>query len=83
MLTSKLQHFLYIYINKYYIVIVICMLIRLNQHNSLQGLKDTLQTLDKEMPRADDSISNRQVLMRELHLDKLMKKNKVIFFVTS
>lgn len=42
-----------------------------------QGLKGTLQMMDHEMPRGDNAISNRQLLMRELHIEKLMKRNKV------
>ena len=33
--------------------------------------------MDHEMPRGDNSISNRQLLMKELHIEKLMKRNKV------
>jgi hypothetical protein len=40
-------------------------------------LKGTLQMMDQEMPRGDNAISNRQLLMKELHIEKLMKKNKV------
>ncbi|XP_061180433.1 probable ubiquitin carboxyl-terminal hydrolase MINDY-4 [Saccostrea echinata] len=43
---------------------------------SRKGLKCTLQMLDQEMPRGNNSISNRQLLMKELHIEKLMKKNK-------
>jgi hypothetical protein len=42
----------------------------------IKGLKDTLKTMDKEMPRDMNSISNRLVLAQSLHLEKLMKKNK-------
>lgn len=45
---------------------------------NLQGLKTTLQILDEELPRNEDSISNRQLLVKELHIEKIMKKNKVI-----
>ncbi|XP_052812235.1 probable ubiquitin carboxyl-terminal hydrolase MINDY-4 [Mya arenaria] len=41
-----------------------------------KGLKTTLQVLDEELPRSDDSISNRQQLVKELHIEKIMKKNK-------
>ena len=52
----------------------------------LQGMKSTLLVMDQECPRQQGSISNRQVLMKELHLEKLMKQNKVcaegeVFFV--
>lgn len=43
---------------------------------SRKGLKGTLQMMDHEMPRGDNAISNRQLLMRELHIEKLMKRNK-------
>nr|XP_022286983.1 probable ubiquitin carboxyl-terminal hydrolase MINDY-4 isoform X1 [Crassostrea virginica] len=43
---------------------------------SRKGLKGTLQMMDHEMPRGDNSISNRQLLMKELHIEKLMKRNK-------
>ncbi len=42
-----------------------------------QGLRDTLATIDDEMPRSPDSISNRQQLMKTLHIEKLVRKNKV------
>jgi len=34
--------------------------------------------MDQEMPRSEGAISNRQSLMKELHIEKLMKRNKVI-----
>ena len=43
----------------------------------VQGMKSTLLVMDQECPRRQGSISNRQMLMKELHLEKLMKKNKV------
>ncbi len=43
-----------------------------------QGLKDTLASMDIELPREPDSISNRQQLLKALHIEKLVKKNKVI-----
>lgn len=46
------------------------------EYLSRKGLKNTLQTLDKEMPRTDASISNRVQLAKEMHIEKLMKKNK-------
>ncbi|KAL9961433.1 hypothetical protein ACROYT_G030371 [Oculina patagonica] len=46
------------------------------EYLSRKGLKSTLQTLDKEMPRSEDSISNRAQLAKEVHIEKLMKKNK-------
>ncbi|XP_022794375.1 probable ubiquitin carboxyl-terminal hydrolase MINDY-4 [Stylophora pistillata] len=46
------------------------------EYLSRKGLKSTLQTLDEEMPRTDDSISNRAQLAKEMHIEKLMKKNK-------
>eukprot|EP00058_Branchiostoma_floridae_P001816 XP_002587304.1 hypothetical protein BRAFLDRAFT_239753 [Branchiostoma floridae] len=47
------------------------------EYLSRKGLKGTLQTMDSEMPRTDGSISNRLQLAKELHLEYLMKKNKV------
>ncbi|GFS27112.1 ubiquitin carboxyl-terminal hydrolase MINDY-3, partial [Elysia marginata] len=46
------------------------------EYLSRKGLKSTLQKLDEELPRSQESISNRQILMKHLNLDKLMKKNK-------
>ncbi|CAH3185701.1 unnamed protein product [Porites evermanni] len=46
------------------------------EYLSRKGLKTTLQTLDKEMPRTEDSISNRLQLAKEMHIERLMKKNK-------
>ncbi|GFN82567.1 protein fam188b-like, partial [Plakobranchus ocellatus] len=46
------------------------------EYLSRKGLKSTLQQLDVELPRTESSISNRQILMKHLNLDKLMKKNK-------
>lgn len=46
------------------------------EYLSRKGLKSTLQTLDKEMPRTEDSISNRAQLAKEMHIGRLMKKNK-------
>ena len=42
-----------------------------------QGLRVTLEKFDEEQPRGDNSISNRLQLMKSLHIEKLMKKNKV------
>lgn len=42
-----------------------------------KGLKSTLQCLDYELPREENSINNRLELIQELHLEKLVKKNKV------
>ena len=42
-----------------------------------QGLKTTLRVMDEECPREESSISNRQLLVKELHIEKIMKKNKV------
>ena len=33
--------------------------------------------MDEECPRAENSISNRQLLVKELHIEKIMKRNKV------
>ena len=33
--------------------------------------------MDEEYPREESSISNRQLLVKELHIEKIMKKNKV------
>ncbi|RUS76358.1 hypothetical protein EGW08_015888 [Elysia chlorotica] len=46
------------------------------EYLSRKGFKSTLQKLDEELPRTELSISNRQLLMKHLNLDKLMKKNK-------
>ncbi|XP_060086073.1 probable ubiquitin carboxyl-terminal hydrolase MINDY-4 [Ylistrum balloti] len=46
------------------------------EYLSRKGLKGTLQSMDEEMPRSDGCISNRQALMKELRIEKLMKKNK-------
>ncbi|XP_074607828.1 putative ubiquitin carboxyl-terminal hydrolase MINDY-4 isoform X1 [Acropora palmata] len=46
------------------------------EYLSRKGLKSTLQTLDKELPRTEESISNRAQLAKEMHIEKLMKKNK-------
>ncbi|XP_052245400.1 probable ubiquitin carboxyl-terminal hydrolase MINDY-4 isoform X2 [Dreissena polymorpha] len=46
------------------------------EYLSRKGLKTTLQVLDEELPRDADSISNRQQLVKELHIEKIMKKNK-------
>ncbi|OWF43742.1 probable ubiquitin carboxyl-terminal hydrolase MINDY-4 isoform X2 [Mizuhopecten yessoensis] len=46
------------------------------EYLSRKGLKGTLQSMDEEMPRSEACISNRQALMKELHIEKLMKKNK-------
>ncbi|KAL3831767.1 hypothetical protein ACJMK2_023474 [Sinanodonta woodiana] len=40
------------------------------------GLKITLQVMDDESPRTSTCISNRQTLLKELQIEKLMKKNK-------
>ena len=44
-----------------------------------QGLKTTLRVMDEESPREENSISNRQLLVKELHIEKIMKRNKVSF----
>ena len=36
--------------------------------------------MDAEFPRDPDSISNRQQLMKTLHIERLIRKNKVINF---
>ncbi|XP_067649830.1 probable ubiquitin carboxyl-terminal hydrolase MINDY-4 [Haliotis asinina] len=46
------------------------------EYLSRKGLKTTLQVMDEEMPRTGSSISNRQALMKEVKIEKLMKKNK-------
>lgn len=46
------------------------------EYLSRKGLKTTLQVLDEELPREENSISNRQQLVKELHIEKIMKKNK-------
>jgi len=42
-----------------------------------QGLRTTLAILDEELPRTGGSVSNRQELMHRLHVEQLVKKNKV------
>ncbi|KAK7110213.1 probable ubiquitin carboxyl-terminal hydrolase MINDY-4 isoform X2 [Littorina saxatilis] len=46
------------------------------EYLSRKGMKSTLQVMDQECPRRVGAISNRQALMKELHLEKLMKTNK-------
>lgn len=46
-------------------------------HFSDQGLSSTYQELDKEHPRDEGSISNRTELAKILHIEKLLKRNKV------
>ncbi|XP_076439411.1 putative ubiquitin carboxyl-terminal hydrolase MINDY-4 [Babylonia areolata] len=46
------------------------------EYLSRKGMKSTLQVMDQECPRRQGSISNRQMLMKELHLEKLVKLNK-------
>ncbi|XP_059142590.1 probable ubiquitin carboxyl-terminal hydrolase MINDY-4 isoform X2 [Physella acuta] len=46
------------------------------EYLSRKGFKETLAKMDEECPRNELSISNRQTLMKHVHLDKLMKKNK-------
>ncbi|KAK6166237.1 hypothetical protein SNE40_022983 [Patella caerulea] len=46
------------------------------EYLSRKGLRSTLKIMDEEMPRSSDSISNRNALMQELHIEKAMKKNK-------
>jgi hypothetical protein len=46
------------------------------EYLSRKGLKQTLARMDEELPRTADSISNRAVLARTIHIDKLMKRNK-------
>ncbi|XP_071947086.1 probable ubiquitin carboxyl-terminal hydrolase MINDY-4 [Antedon mediterranea] len=46
------------------------------EYLSRKSLKATLQSMDKELPRNDYSISNRSQLAKEIHINNLMKKNK-------
>ncbi|XP_065840318.1 probable ubiquitin carboxyl-terminal hydrolase MINDY-4 isoform X2 [Oscarella lobularis] len=46
------------------------------EYLSRKGLKKTLSVLDEEMPRNSQSISNRQILAKTMHIEYLMKKNK-------
>ncbi|XP_006816566.1 putative ubiquitin carboxyl-terminal hydrolase MINDY-4 [Saccoglossus kowalevskii] len=46
------------------------------EYLSRKGLKNTLDTMDKEFPRTRDSISNRVQLAKELNIEKLLKRNK-------
>ncbi|CAH1789565.1 unnamed protein product [Owenia fusiformis] len=48
----------------------------IREYLSRKGFKQTLAMLDNESPRSEQSISNRPTLMKELHLEKLMKRNK-------
>ncbi|XP_076326595.1 putative ubiquitin carboxyl-terminal hydrolase MINDY-4 isoform X1 [Tachypleus tridentatus] len=41
-----------------------------------KSLSSTLEVMDQELPRDSESISNRAVLIHELHLEKLVFKNK-------
>lgn len=42
-----------------------------------QGLKKTISTMDRELPRSELSINNRNELRNVLHLHSLYKQNKV------
>ncbi|KAK0070261.1 protein FAM188B [Biomphalaria pfeifferi] len=46
------------------------------EYLSRKGLKATLKKMDIEYPRDDLSINNRQLLMKHVHLEKIMKRNK-------
>ncbi|KAK3592961.1 hypothetical protein CHS0354_023182 [Potamilus streckersoni] len=46
------------------------------EYLSRKGLKITLQVMDEESPRTSTCISNRQTLLKELQIEKLMKNNK-------
>ncbi|XP_038078272.1 probable ubiquitin carboxyl-terminal hydrolase MINDY-4 [Patiria miniata] len=46
------------------------------EYLSRKGLKSSLQSMDQELPRTESSISNRVQLAREVHIEKLLKKNK-------
>ncbi|XP_048590318.1 probable ubiquitin carboxyl-terminal hydrolase MINDY-4 [Nematostella vectensis] len=46
------------------------------EYLSRKGLRSTLKVMDQEIPRTDNSISNRAQLAKEIHIEKLMKKNK-------
>ncbi|EDV26640.1 uncharacterized protein TRIADDRAFT_54852 [Trichoplax adhaerens] len=51
----------------------------IREYLSRKGLKETLKTMDAELPRQELSINNRITLAREMHLEGLLKKNKVYF----
>ncbi|XP_013399947.1 probable ubiquitin carboxyl-terminal hydrolase MINDY-4 [Lingula anatina] len=46
------------------------------EYLSRKGLRCTLQMMDEEMPRTEDCISKRPLLIKELQIEKLMKKNR-------
>uniref|UniRef100_W5MTC4 Ubiquitin carboxyl-terminal hydrolase MINDY n=1 Tax=Lepisosteus oculatus TaxID=7918 RepID=W5MTC4_LEPOC len=46
------------------------------EYLSRKGLKQTIASMDQELPRTDLSINNRSDLRRILHLESLYKKNK-------
>ncbi|RDD45812.1 Protein FAM188B [Trichoplax sp. H2] len=48
----------------------------IREYLSRKGLKETLKTMDAELPRQELSINNRITLAREMHLEGLLKKNK-------
>lgn len=50
----------------------------IREYLSRKGLKATLRAMDEEMPRTEQSISNRVALMKQLHIEKLMKRNKQV-----
>lgn len=50
----------------------------IREYLSRKGLKATLRAMDEEMPRTEQSISNRAALMKQLHIEKLMKRNKQV-----
>nr|XP_054767713.1 probable ubiquitin carboxyl-terminal hydrolase MINDY-4 [Lytechinus pictus] len=46
------------------------------EYLSRKDCKSTLKVMDSEMPRTEQSISNRSQLAREVHIEKIMRKNK-------
>ncbi|KAL5007676.1 hypothetical protein ScPMuIL_016482 [Solemya velum] len=50
----------------------------IREYLSRKGLRTTLQVMDEEMPRSENSISNRQSLVKALHIEHLMKRNKLL-----
>lgn len=60
------------------VIRVQCTLTWFTRNNTyFQGLRTTLTFLDEEMPRTENSVSNRQDLMNRLHVEHLVKRNKV------
>ncbi|XP_071505991.1 probable ubiquitin carboxyl-terminal hydrolase MINDY-4 [Diadema antillarum] len=46
------------------------------EYLSRKGCKGTLERMDAELPRTEESIGNRSQLAKEAHIEKIMRKNK-------